>query len=54
MRIALGRVLAGAVRTHAPHLIELVPKEFRQPAADDERKVVPFLGPEASYPEAAD
>jgi hypothetical protein len=53
MRIALGRVLAGAVKMHAPHLIGLVPVEFRQPTGDDESKVVPFLGPGVSYPEAA-
>jgi hypothetical protein len=47
LRPTLGRILAVAVAFHAPHLIELVPAEFRPLTPDEGGKVIDF-------PEAAD
>lgn len=55
MRLALGRALASAVQLHAPHLIALVPPEFRPQAPDADRKVLRFPDIEADsdHPETA-
>jgi hypothetical protein len=44
MRLPLGRMLAGAVKLYAPHLLALVPDEFHRPS--DSAQVISF--PEAS------